>query len=198
MKTFICTASGPSLSREDCVRAEQSGFPVIAVNSTWKRVPFASYIFACDFSWWKASLCHITIPAEKWTDSRAAHRRFGIHFFPEERGSPLNSGRRAVEFALWLGAERVLLLGYDCSLSRGTHWHGDHPEGLKNPTAESVRLWQREFDRYAPALNARAEIINCSAETALTCFRRRQLQEVLPDAVVESTSRFCQGNARDW
>ncbi|EEQ6524472.1 TPA: hypothetical protein JWK76_002588 [Escherichia coli] len=190
MKTFICTASGPSLSAEDCRFIADCGLPVIAVNSTWKRVPFATHVFACDFSWWKACVRHITIPAQRWTDSRAAHKRFGINFFPEERGSPVNSGRRAIEFALWLGAERVILLGYDCSVSRGTHWHGDHPEGLKNPTENSTRLWRSEFEKHAPVLNARAEIINCSVETALTCFPRRRLREVL-DATVKKSPRVC-------
>ncbi|HCZ48509.1 MAG TPA: hypothetical protein DCZ11_05850, partial [Gammaproteobacteria bacterium] len=41
-----------------------------------------------------------------------------------------NSGYQALNLAVLLGAERVILLGYDM---HGGHWHGRHGGRLNNP-----------------------------------------------------------------
>lgn len=87
----------------------------------------------------------------------------------------LNSGLRAIELAIGFGAARVLLLGYDCSVTSGTHWHGDH-KLTKNPDAKRCAEWQRHFAMLDPK---QAEIINCSRETALNCFPRMTLEKAL-------------------
>ena len=87
---------------------------------------------------------------------------------------------RALIWALGNGFKKIALLGYDCSIENGTHWHGDHKNGLSNPSNEKVKEWFEQFETVAElAKNAGAEIINCSRHTELKCFKIGKLEEVL-------------------
>lgn len=88
-----------------------------------------------------------------------------------------NSGAGAISLAAHTGARRIVLVGYDCQLTGGrSHWHGDHPKGLGN--AGSLPQWAAQFGSLARRLRG-IEVINCSRETALTCFPRAALEDVL-------------------
>lgn len=175
--TFICIASGPSLVRADCLVALHSGHPIIAVNSSWEMVPECAHIFAADLAWWSQYSAEISSPAQRWTSSALAARRFNLnHFYPEKKGS-FNSGQQAIELAAQLGAAKILLLGYDCCVSNGTHWHGDHPQMMKNPDAASVLRWREEFQSLANCIKG-VEVINCSRRTTLTSFTKSTLETV--------------------
>ncbi|MEH4985930.1 hypothetical protein ACOY5P_03390 [Enterobacter asburiae] len=177
-KTFICVASGPSLVASDCARVSASGLPIIAVNSSWRAVPDCQHIYAADFAWWEHYYHSLGSSAELWTQSRRANTRFGVKLFrPSESGS-FNSGQRAIQLAAHLGAERVILLGYDCTLANGAHWHGRHPATMHNPVPREVGRWHSDFSSLAGALPG-VEIINASRETALTCFKRSPLEAAL-------------------
>ena len=115
-KTFICIASGPSLILDDCVRASDSGMPVIAVNSSWSAVPACQYIYAADCCWWEEYGSGITSEAARWCGDEFTASRFGINWLQSAIPGSFNSGQRAIELALHLGASRDLLLGYDCSI----------------------------------------------------------------------------------
>ena len=72
--------------------------------------------------------------------------------------------------------DQVLLLGFDCSVADGTHWHGDHP-ATGNPDAARCRQWMRDFLKIAAEYPGR--VINCSRKTALDCFPRSTIGELL-------------------
>jgi len=90
-----------------------------------------------------------------------------------------NSGYQAINLAYMLGAERIILLGFDMQKTGGkAHWHGDHIAGLGN--AENVSGWVKNFDALAKDLELLGvEVINCSRETALKCFKRALITEVI-------------------
>jgi len=89
-----------------------------------------------------------------------------------------NSGAGAIGLAVHAGAQRILLLGYDCQRTGGrSHWHGDHPAGLDN--AGVVDAWPAQFAAFARGLASTVAITNCTRESALTCFPRASLQEAL-------------------
>ena len=92
-----------------------------------------------------------------------------------------NSGYQAIGLAVLLGAARILLLGYDMSRTGGkSHHHGDHPSGLNNPTGEQLQRYAAAFETLPPDLDRLGiECINCSRETALTCFPRARIEDVL-------------------
>lgn len=131
-----------------------------------------------DKKWWDV---HIAEVREVFRGDLASTsgqvRRYGV---PEARGwlDPFgNSGAGCVALAVEMGAERVLMLGYDCQKTGGkAHWHGDHPQGLGN--AGSVNKWGDHFARLRRRYASKT-IINCSRETALTCFPRGDLESEL-------------------
>lgn len=169
MKTLICIASGPSLTTEDCQLAINSDHPVIAVNSSWALVPNCQHVYAADFSWWEKYHSDVPSGVQRWTSSISATQRYGLSYFPHPDNESFNSGLRAIQLAISLGAHRVLLLGYDCSIEAGSHWHSDHPVELKNPDKSSVARWHAEYSRLAATLSG-TEILNCSRRSALACF----------------------------
>lgn len=88
-----------------------------------------------------------------------------------------NSGAGAVSLAVYMGAKRVILVGYDCQKSNDkVHFFGNHPAGLGN--AGSMPKWPAQFDKLAKHCQG-VQVINCSRETALTCFPREDLNAVL-------------------
>ncbi|CAM7641968.1 hypothetical protein K6625_19985 [Escherichia coli] len=178
MHTAIICASGPSLTHDDCQKAIGAGLPVIAVNSSWRAVPGCSHIYAGDLRWWDASIKELPESAELWTCNYRAHTRYGLHLFETDTRWAFNSGQRSILFAASLGAKNIILLGFDCSVSGGSHWHGDHV-GLDNPNAENASRWRGEFASTARLLAGKVNIINSSRQTALKCFRRLSLDEAL-------------------
>lgn len=176
--TVICIASGPSLALSDCDLVIQSGLPIIAINDSWRAVPDCDVIYAGDWRWWQSSIDSLPEVPERWSCSEMAKRRFGTHYFnPPDRGT-FNSGQRAILFAVSHGAKNIILLGYDCSLSNGSHWHGDHTT-LNNPTPTNIKRWHGEFNALALQQRGRVNIINCSRETALECFERQRLADTI-------------------
>lgn len=176
MDKAIVIASGPSLTQEDAKLAMASGWPVIAVNSSWRMVPGCDVIYAGDIEWWTANHNRIDSSAERWTCHVLAAQRY--HLKLHHASGPYNSGMRAIQFAASKGASRIVLLGFDCCTDADTHWHGDHPDGLRNPDAGSPAKWQQHFERLRP-LMAHTDIINCSRRTRLTQFRRSDLTGAL-------------------
>jgi hypothetical protein len=174
-QTVVCIGSGPSLTEADCKLVEKSGLPTIAVNSSWQRARFAKVIYAGDYEWWRVNKASIDIDAELWTCQHSAYRVFDINLH-RVNGSQWHSGLRAIQFAELAQAERVILLGYDCSVKKGVHWHGAH-EKTANPTDKRCIEWKAQYKRLAAS--TKIDIINCSRETALTAFPLANLEDTL-------------------
>jgi len=195
--TIVCIASGPSLAdgQIEVVRQarERGVCRVIAVNDNWRRAPFADVLYACDERWWDRYLSDIRaagFTGELWSCNRRAHARHGtlhvlglskpgLSHVPNIIHHGGNSGYQAVGLAHQFGAARIVLIGYDMQRTAGkAHWFGDHPAGFTN--SPGVAGWVPRFDQLAKdAVRAQVEIINCTLETALTCFRRANIEDVL-------------------
>lgn len=97
-----------------------------------------------------------------------------------ELGSGHNSGFQALNLALQFGARRMVLVGYDCSLRQGAHWHGKHTSGLNNPTQAGVDNWRAHLDRQAPLLKLLGvDVRLASPGSTLQCYRQYTLEEAL-------------------
>ena len=94
-------------------------------------------------------------------------------------GSGGNSGFQAIGLAYQLGAARIILVGYDMQYTKGlTHRFGDHPRPLSNFVGANNMV--KKFGPLADGLRrAGVPTTNCTLETALTCFERANLEEVL-------------------
>jgi len=184
--TVVLAASGPSQNKSDldycCGKAR-----LIAINTTYRLVPCADILYACDRQWWD----HYKPTFAGWCvtrDEKAARRHNLVHM-PSARRDGLsltwptihegeNSGYQALNLAVLLGARRIVLTGYD--MGGVGHWHGQHRGGLRNPDERNFARWR---DRFATTLadleRAGAQVINCTRDTALTCFPRAKLEETL-------------------
>ncbi len=174
-QTVCCVASGPSLTKEDCELVASKSVKIIAVNNSWQMFSKCDVIYAGDRAWWVKNHKKITIEAELWTCSRPAARDQKVNLHNAYGG--YNSGLRAIQFAQSRGARRTILIGYDCRIVSGkTHWHGNH-EDLNNPDVRRCKLWNIQFTRLSKQLGG-MEVINATRSTALSCFKKVELEKV--------------------
>lgn len=160
---ILCT--GPSMSQAvaDSVRGRCK---VIAVSDSYKLAPWADLLVSADRSWWRV---HTPEFAGRKFAAVAAP---GAEIF-REGVTGNNSGLLAARIAVSMGAKRVLFLGLDM---QGTHFFGPHPEGLRNTTPLRFDAFKRQFAQYKPK---GVELINCTPESALTCYPKMGLEDAL-------------------
>lgn len=89
-----------------------------------------------------------------------------------------NSGYQAINLAFHTGAKRIVLLGFDMQRTDGkAHWFGNHPGNMQVPSPYAD--WLHKFEQLAADLKVQGvEVLNCTRETALTCFERVSLDAV--------------------
>lgn len=180
MTTYVICASGQSLTQDD-VDYCRGKAKVIVINNTYQLAPWAYMLYACDEAWWekypealefkgrKASIQYRHPKVEFWKQD-APKNGLGKEFI--RTGG--NSGYQAINLAYLMGAKRIILLGYDM---QGTHWHGKHVRCLSNQN--DFTQWIAHMNILANALkNEGVEVINCTRQTALTCFKREKLENV--------------------
>lgn len=150
-------------------------------------VPDCDVIYAADRGWWAQNHKQLPYYPERWTHDKCAAINWDLNWVESVAGKGLctkpgkihqgrNSGFQAINLAYHFGVSRIVLLGYDMQHTGGaTHWHGDHPPGLTN--AENINEWLPGFGLLADGLKvAGVEVINCTRETALTCFQRGRIE----------------------
>lgn len=183
-RTVVCIASGPSLTAEDCELVRKSGHPAVVTNNCFRLCPWADAMVAFDGKWWKLYGAEVvrTFAGRKICTSLVGPN-YGAESVYKD-GPPWfsvyrNSGACAVAIAIASGASKVVLLGYDASdLNGRKHWHEDHPPGLEN--ASSMASWPKMFELLARnAIRAGISVLNASRHTALNCFSRCELEDVL-------------------
>lgn len=177
----VCLASGPSLTQEDVETVRQwrgEGRRVYVANTTFKMAPWADALFAMDGKWWQF---HYVQTAEfhgrRFTTAALPATMAGVE--KVSITNYRNSGANCVSLAVSQGATEVVLLGFDCMLDgTQTHWHGSHPAGMSD--ARTVNVWPVLFDRLAADMKRNGvKVVNASRRTALKCFERGELAEVL-------------------
>lgn len=157
----------------------------IAVNDSWKLVPWADALYACDESWWDVNNGLPEFAGRRFTASPRTMRRYGIDLFCS---TGTNSGLRAAYLAERFGANPICLVGFDMHAKRGIHWH--HPyERLRNPGASQMKEWVKETDLAAELFKRRGvKVINCTPGSALTKYPYMPLEQALHAVVGDSSS----------
>lgn len=190
--TWVCVASGPSLTDEDLDYCRRMGWSLATCNLTFRRVPDAEVFLATDSRFWKRYgpevLLTMAPDCELWTGDHWASVNFGRvrRFDRQDKGAWPSAPGRACWGALsgfkLLGLvgvrvpkpSRIILLGYDHQHTGGKcHHHEDYPNGWTN--AANLENHTHRYETLAK--EADVEILNASRETALTCFPRITLRE---------------------
>lgn len=152
-------------------------FVRIAINDTYLLAPDADMLFAADPEWWQKHPEALKFAGHKVVSRNSVYFP-GVWYAKPISMSGGNSALRATQLAVDAGAKRIVLLGVDLDSKKLTHWHGDHKNGLRNPMPQvfeaAIKAWEG-FSKQ-PGL---PEIINCSLQSALTCFPVMPLDEVL-------------------
>ena len=191
-ETVVIAASGPSQQCED-IELASARTKIMAINNTWQIAPTADVLYFCDRSWW--------LREDPGYGQHALREFQGLLVtansqIPEAHHAPIipviealytepqfggggNSAFQAMNIAALWGADRIILTGVDC-MNPGEHHHGHHPAPLANARETTVQTWIKAFNWAAPLLAARGvEVVNCSRTTALKCFPRVRLEDVL-------------------
>ena len=189
--TAVLIASGPSLTQEDVDYCRGKAH-VLVVNDGYRIAPWADALYGCDPGWWDYHFDKLTgFQGEKWTSSIQAREKYGLKWVAGDHKPGLslspdlihygsNSGYQALNLAVLFGAKTIYLLGYDMQKTGGkSHWHGNHPPKLNKST--DYRMFISRFQSVEPSSlkEAGVTVVNCSRETALYCFPRAVITEVL-------------------
>lgn len=95
-------------------------------------------------------------------------------------GNAKNSGFQAINCAIQMGATELALVGFDCTLMHGVHWHGRHVAGLNNPTQAGVDAWRGHLDRQAAALaHVGVSVLVASTISTLTAYPKLSFEELV-------------------
>lgn len=188
-ETVCIIGGGPSLTQAQA--SQTKGHKVIAINNAVGLAPWADILYFCDARWagwhratvdlfprWRVTLENLFLQSE--FEVRCL-RDYGVSgCAPKSNGvtNGRNGGFQALHLAAWLGAARVLLLGFDMK-ARGdkVHWHPEHPV----PTHPNIFPdWIRSFETLLPFLQKRGvQVINCTPDSALTMFPYQVLSDAL-------------------
>lgn len=191
---MVCAASGPSLTRAQLARV-RGHWPVVVVNDSWRLAPWADVLYACDWRWWRK---HGGVPAfhglkvtlsnslghiDAWPEIKVLRNTgtAGLERSPSGLRTGRNSGYQAINLAVHFGVRRIVLLGYDMKPAPDgrTHWFGDHADWPTRPGIFET-VFQPYFQDLARELAAGGvEIINCTLDSALDAFPRRELSRVI-------------------
>lgn len=184
-QSCVVAAPGPSLEFFEC------HLPLIAVGDAWKILPHADVLYACDPSWWERY--DGSFKGELWSthhldgngegaqpgDKRAAQERWGVRCVRGVRRDTFsmdpsvihygdNSGFQAINLAILFGCTRIILAGFDM---RGEN-------KVRRDGRDHYERFVKFFDTAAKHLEG-VEIINATPESALNCFPKMELKDVL-------------------
>lgn len=194
-RTVYIIGGGPSLARMDLTPIHSKR--VIGVNQAFRLGPWVNVLYFgdCnfydlnrkngikDFGGLMISSCQ-RIPKDGWPGvhrvKRSKQKPYGID--TERRNSIAwnnNSGASAINIAYWLGAKRVVLLGFDMHKEEGNHhWHSYYKDRgpNHNPYPRHLIGWpQIAKDAQSVGL----EIINATPDSAITDFPYMPLEEIV-------------------
>lgn len=181
---------------------------VFVVNRSWERVPNADVLYAADARWWHEYWPAVEkgFAGECWCCNTEIAAEYGLCHVPVRDGSPGtrdgidgggNGGYQLIGLAVKLARGEpdlhIALVGYDMQFAGGKpngrrHWHPDYPSttdkrGRKQEywgNASGVKNWIPAFNVLAIELKAaKVRVTNCSEQTALACWPRVPLADVL-------------------
>lgn len=190
--TVFILGGGPSLADMDLAPLHSQR--VLGVNQAYKLGPWVDAVYFGDCGWYAQNLPAIRgyaglkitscgrCPEFGWRHVHRVRRTKATGIESKHRDAIAwnnNSGASAINVAHWLGAKRVVLLGFDMQL-RGDrkNWHNDYRGEMKNPELFNRHL--RGFPQIAKDAQALGlEILNATPGSAITQFPFVDLKDLV-------------------
>jgi len=188
-ETCFIVASGPSVASQDLTPLK--GARVIAINSSWARVPFADLLFFGDARWFeqygKAAAAgfagRLATVASTVVHPRVLHLRRciapGIATSPDTVMIRRTSTTAAINLAVHLGVAGVVLIGVDNAVDpQGrSHHHAPHPWDLRHGWQEEQRA---DLESLVLPLRGRGvHVDNASPQSGLPWWPKISLPEAI-------------------
>lgn len=162
----LCT--GPSLTQAD-VDYCRGRCKVVAVSDAIYMAPWADALVSYDDGWWKAHNPDFAGPKYHCHVEEIE----GLEMFEPRHG---NSGTLGLAVAHRMSPEKIILLGADL---KGDHFFGKHTKaGLRNTSPHQFTTMMKQYEKLK-----HLPVVNCSPDSALTCFRKGVLREELADVL---------------
>lgn len=195
-ETAVIVGTGPSAADVPLGLA-QGLARFFVIKSSWRLAPFADALYGLDKGWWIANQGGAKFKGLKFSPSPTICRVYPdiqyVRLRPFTRvltdetgviGCGLregggHSGFQAINLAVQFGAKRILLVGFDMTLSHGAHWKDDD-RGVGKPDVGRVKSWREAMDKCAPQFKELGiDVINCTPRSALTAYPKMELVEAL-------------------
>ena len=186
MGLFFIIGGGASLDTISSRVICDAGFS-IAINDAERIAPCADILYFADTRWWHWNHASASKFKGKIISRWAGTKHPDVPGVERVRGCslPLSedpafvagkcSGANAINLAYHMGAKTIVLLGFD---GGGGNWHNNHQ--LPTEPDQYTRKFIPALERMAEALERRGvRVINTSMHSALTCFEKMPLDEVL-------------------
>ena len=163
---------------------------VLVINDNYRLAPWADWLYACDYGWWKYHAPRTTHMRQRWTQDKDAAEQFGLVYIasapkpglsrdPQLIHQGCNSGYQAINLAYHFGGDPIVLLGYDMGATGDGHWFGEHAPEIESSFRE-FSIFRERFPPLAADLAAEGvRVVNCTAVTALSAFPCAKLEDVL-------------------
>lgn len=188
----ICIAGpAPSLTKEQCRLTMRPDVFNIVIGDAYRYNRFADIMYHCDAAWWN----HYDGVPEFMGCQRVSYENTGrkeikhLMGVSPDKGLTLkescvvtgrNSGYQAINLAAHYRPKKIFLIGYDMKdSSEGKHnIIGDHPIEIKRQSnfATFIKIMR---DIVKPLENLGITVYNCSIDSDLDCFEKRDLKDVI-------------------
>ncbi len=195
-ETVVCLGTGPSLCKKD-VEACHGRARVIAIKDAITLAPWADVLYAAGADgsrWYQQNVAAVRqFQGLKFTMDPAVselagvlrHTGFtGLETDPSGLRTGKNSGYQAIGIAAHLGASTILLLGYDMRANGAV----DHFFGHRDRKPPYVSFLPLFASLLKPLAERGITVINCTPESALTCFPKLSLRDALKPMPVEAVA----------
>jgi hypothetical protein len=202
-ETAFLLGGGPSLRGFDATTLAGHG-RIIAINRAWELCPCADVLYFSDYSFWQEYGVKVwqrfhgkfVSGAPELTDAAYVQSlnltgQLGLEMDPTGLRHGSNSGYAAMNLAYHFGVSRIVLLGYDMRTSKGrTHFH----EGYGRTEADVANTLQHAMlpcfnSLIIPLAQAGVEVLNGNPDSALGCWPKVELLDVLSSPAVRNPHR---------
>jgi len=186
-------APGSSLTLCEVQKCLSTNGLIIAVGTAWRLAPHADILYHADARWWnyhkgvprfrgqhKISMEKTLCQDVAYVNKGAKH---GLDLRPNYLATGGNSGYQAINLAVNHGVKKIILLGYDMKYDedRRDNFCGNHPPGVTSGyKPQKFERFIKDFNYIVEPLDKLGvQVYNCNIDSALNCFPKERLDNVL-------------------